>query len=400
MIICTFLGHVNLYDSNIYQKLVETIQRIVKAHDEIEFIFSTTYGGFYKICLMAAYHAKQCYPQKKITTTVLVNSPNQAEVITELKQGSVDFPPYLIDRVVSAPPNLAPKNKQDFSLSYKKMVRWLLCRSTYLVTYLYPAFCEPEMRHVLYAKKRGVKILDITNKSTEETIKNGLSLLSEEEQFIIQELLDGGSFAEIGRHLGVAGASINQRAHLAARSLRRYAETKLLQEYKEGTSNPLTCSIFSMGPATYKSVILFKREISLLLDKFHVRQFYIASEYIDSEYMYELQRYSKTFRYSDMEIVVTTHYPKMTIAEWKNIETQISPVCHRIKNIEIQGKNTRSQIWQATKAMIEQSDFCICNLSISSRSKSITKYAQKAKKTVLDISKEFPENKENVVIAE
>lgn len=67
--------------------------------------------------------------------------------------------------------------------------------------------------------------------------------------------------------------------------------------------------------------------------------------------MYELQRYSKTFHYSDIEIVVTTHYPKMATAEWKNIETQISPVYHRIKNIEIQGKNTRSPIWQATKTM-------------------------------------------------
>lgn len=400
MKICTFLGHMRVYDSNIYQKLIETIQGIVKTDDEIEFWFSSTYGTFYEICLAAAYHTKQCYPQKKITTTVVVTLPNRAEVITKLKQGSIKFPPYFVDRVVSLPSVPDQKNERNFSLAYKKIERWLLRRSSYLITYLYPAFCEPEMRHILYAKNRGVQIVDITNQATTDAIMESLNLLPEKEQFIVQKLLEGESFVGIGRHFGITGNAINQKAHLAAKSLRGYADARLRQEYKEGTSNPLNCSIFSMGPAIYNSVISFKRDVSFLLNKFHVRRFYIASEYAHSEYMNILRRYSETFRYSDIEIVVVTHYPEMAAAEWEGIEAKLSPVCHRIENIEPQGKTIRSQIWQATKAMIEQSDFCICDLSTSYLSKSIIRYAQKRKKAIWDISKEFSGNEENMIIAE
>ena len=100
--------------------------------------------------------------------------------------------------------------------------------------------------------------------------------------------------------------------------------------------------------------------------------------------------------FNKAEIVVVTHYSQSEILEMQENE-EISPFYHTTKNIETQVKSIQSQVFRATKEMIDWSDFCVCNLVKSPRADSIRRYIVRRKKAaILDISRQFIEDGEYI----
>lgn len=396
MAVCTFLGHRGAYDHDIYQRLLNAVQQVVSKNDEVEFLIGAR-GTFYELSLLAAFHIKQHFPKKKITVTVVVIPEEREKVITALKEGGTGIPPYIIDRVISPPPFPAPKNERNFTLVQDRLMRWMINQSTHLIAYQYLVFMETEKRQLLYARKQGIRVIDITSEETAEAIMEKLNQLSEQHRIIIHKLLEGETLAAIGRRFGISSNAIHQKSHYASRILRGHAAARLRKKHKEASSSPLICSVFELGPATYKSISAFKRDILFLLEKCHVQLFYIASEHYHSEYMHILERCSIISQhFNKAEIVVVTHYSQSEILEMQENE-EISPFYHTTKNIETQVKSIQSQVFRATKAMIDWSDFCVCNLVKSPRADSIRRYIVRRKKAaILDISRQFIEDGEYI----
>lgn len=198
-------------------------------------------------------------------------------------------------------------------------MRWTFQHSTHLICYLYPAFFAPEQQHFSYVQKRGLTILEITSEETAKAIAEHMRCLSEKEQFILRELLRGKTQKAVGEVFGITSSAISFQAHRAGSKLRKGAKVNL--------SELFVCSIFSMEPATYEAVCLFKKMVLFLLACCNVRQFWIASEYARSEYVEVLTELSQSFPYQGIEITLFPHHPQSANGQTLfNIEDFLYPV--------------------------------------------------------------------------
>ena len=97
MIICSFLGHKDIYDEDIYEKLTEAVFNIAELDDTVEFQFCST-GYFYALCLAAVLEAKQRFPQKNIAIVIVARSESREYLVSNLKQNKIEFPLYIADK--------------------------------------------------------------------------------------------------------------------------------------------------------------------------------------------------------------------------------------------------------------------------------------------------------------
>ncbi len=307
MLTCTFLGHRDVYDRDIYERVLKAIYQIVKANDAVEFLFAKI-RGFYGLCILAALNAKRHHPQKTVTITIALES----------EKASPAIPSCLYDRLIF-PSIPAPKNESDVTAGQKKLMRWTFQHSTHLICYLYPAFFAPEQQHFSYVQKRGLAILEITSKETAKAITEHMSCLSEKEQFILRELLGGKTQKAVGEVFGITSSAISFQAHRAG--------SKLCKGAKVNLSELFVGSIFSIESATYEAVCLFKKMVLFLLACCNVRQFWIASEYAHSEYVEVLTELSQSFPYQGIEITLFPCHPQSANGQTLfNIEDFLYPV--------------------------------------------------------------------------
>jgi len=88
----------------------------------------------------------------------------------------------------------------------------------------------------------------------------------------------------------------------------------------------------------------------------------------------------------DTKITVITHYPE-EINQTSSSFFDVFLFCDNVENIDTKAKNLRSQNIRVIKALIDRSDFCVCNLDKTIFAEKIRKYvSQKPKATLLDLS--------------
>ncbi|MCI8650747.1 MAG: hypothetical protein HFG20_11600 [Anaerotruncus sp.] len=107
MVTCTFLGHRDVYDRDIYERVLKAIYQIVEVNDAVEFLFAEI-RGFYGLCILAALNAKRHHPQKAVTITIALES----------EKASPAIPSCLYDRLIF-PSIPAPKNESDVTAGQK-----------------------------------------------------------------------------------------------------------------------------------------------------------------------------------------------------------------------------------------------------------------------------------------
>lgn len=157
MAVCSFLGHSQIYDTEIDSMLEDAINRIVDENGKTEFLLYLC-NDFYNRCFLAVLKAKARRPES-ISITLVPSKESEG------KQNTGGVPDCLIDRIIYP-------DKDDYdSPGHKKIMRWLLRQSTHLVSCLYKTLCEPENRILDYAKGReNLRIIDITNADTSQEI--------------------------------------------------------------------------------------------------------------------------------------------------------------------------------------------------------------------------------------
>lgn len=201
---------------------------------------------------------------------------------------------------------------------------------------------------------------------------------------------NGQTPKEIGKLLGIPDSTVRNISKCACRNLKRSTAVRLQHMLRQTSQPPVVCSIFAMGTATCETLSSFEQAALFLIKTYYVTQFHVASEYCYSEYMSVLNRISQSYPHRNIQITAITHYPEITTDDWRNISSRFIPPCHSVKNINTHAKRIRAKVLRTTKAMIEQSDFCICNLFQDSLAENIKKHLSKVKGTkVFDISKTF-----------
>lgn len=148
----------------------------------------------------------------------------------------------------------------------------------------------------------------------------------------------------------------------------------------------LACSVFSLCCTAYEPLVRFEREISALVEKDHVRRFYVVAEYCVSGYVQLLEQLAKSV---DIEIVGVISYTGIS-REWleKQYPDYIPPF-HRMENIDTGTKDPRLKTLRKIKTMLDRSDYCICDLSENPLAPNIKSYIQQlGRVTLIDFGEE------------
>ena len=153
----------------------------------------------------------------------------------------------------------------------------------------------------------------------------------------------------------------------------------------EKPPEPAACSIFSLGPLTCTSMLRLEEKAAFLIETHHIRRFYLVDSYCQNGYGTVLEHLAKK---AELELVGVTCYSGVP-AEWHEQKSrELVPPCHRVENIDTGTKVVRAKYLRRIKAMIDRSDFCICNLSGNPLAPNIQTYAAKKNRVLLDIGQE------------
>ncbi len=332
MAVCTFLGHNQIYDTEIDFMLQSGIDRIVTENEKTDFLIFL-HNSFYSKCFLAVLKARAKYPEK-VTLTLVIPEEDYR------KNQTGDIPRYLIDRIIY------PKQKDLNSSDYKNVIRWLIRQSTHLISCLYRTFYE-QGNHILdYAQnKEDLQIIDIANADTAQAILDRTPKMNDRERLIFERLNDGNSPKEVAEAIGISRNRLAQVLNHGCRTLRQSMHSRyvyLSAECREQRKS--VCSIFSAGTVTYESLNTFEYIVSFLLSRCGVTHFEIAAGDQHSGFMYVLKKHME---------------PDRIFCSTEAIQT---------------GINTDA---------IDRSDFCVCNLSGSPSAKEISEYILQTKHTVL-----------------
>lgn len=383
MVICSFLGNETIYDTKVRGRLMEAVERVVEENDAVDFwlyirgssILKNTH--FIVACCEAVTEVKKRWPNKIILLTLIGRSDRSRDM---------EIPICLVDRVITAPDFFPRQDVQDFSSVPKKIQRWIMKQSEYIICYVYKSFYEIENQLLTSARASGATLYDVTDPDTAAAIVDSYRLLKERERFILKCRDEGQSLKEIGEQLGITGNGVREAERYACYKLRVMAlERKAKLEEQPETD---VCGIFGLGKETEESIEVFRQALEYLIKKCHVTRFLILWEYCSGPYM----RVLKEMSYKDrtIRLVAVTHFSRpedMSEERKREIRFSLCPPCHDTENIDTRADRRRSQVLRASKALIDRADYCICSLAGNPLEENLRKYIEKRRKPViLDLS--------------
>lgn len=238
MITISCFGHWDIFDENITEKMECALEKLFLLDDAFQFLFIPQLEGIEKICLKLVHELAMKHSDKKITTT-LAGWSNQFENLADFQE--IDDAHYLALWKL-AHPNLCskfdhvvlPLGFKQFSdgiAEGRRLRKWVIQNTNVLLSYEYTNFSfEKQQIHALIEKKvknGTLKIIDLTVKSTEDTILKLLPILTEQERLVRIHSLEGKSKKEIAELLGVSYERVRQIQYHIGRRLREALAERL-----------------------------------------------------------------------------------------------------------------------------------------------------------------------------
>lgn len=363
MVKCTFLGHQAVFEQDLSEKLDAAIAKIVKKSDETEFLFFEK-GAFCNRCLAAVLKAQRRYPQKQIRITLV------QKYGSDPKQNPI--PMCMVDTVIQAPEFPQPKREKDFTLNYRRTMRWVLDQCSYLISYMYSQIQDDATHFYQIAEQKKLTILDVTSPETSAYFEEELSHRSEREQAVIKGRQAGWPWSRIGAEIGVSARMVETNARNAGRALTRYAANRLREQPKANIS----CAIFTLGDVTPEKTAMFRQVVSFLITRYHVMEFKITAECSYYEYMDVLRQ--EVAYVPGVKISIVTSYECTTVEQLHEQMTKHKDRCDKIENVNPYTKRIpRVKMLNTIRWMMGNTDYCITNLPDNPLQKSIENHARK-----------------------
>lgn len=385
MVVCSFIGNSDVCDYNLYPRLREVTKSIAEENGRVDFMILPQYaelfaGSFSDFCLRAALETKSHYPQK-VTITLICHDENEKKKFEMQADGSI--PACMVDRILI--PNIAASSKSGaYSKRVPDVQRWIIQHSTYVVSSLYEIFHAQE-NHLLYFARRmdGLKIIDISSEEIALAIKEKVKDLTDREQLALKSLEDGHTLEETGTALGVGRERARSIARKAGLQLEKHAR-RYSNKMRAQSEYQIKCAVFSLGDATYSNLKAFRHIVDYLITKYRVKQFYIQGDYGCSGFMTAFDQNKSIYNFHTTAVITASEHNEDT----GDLIARYCPPCDRVENVDTTFAKAGTDAFAALTAMMDQADFCICNLSASPMAEEIRAYITQTKyAALLDISK-------------
>ena len=374
MAVCSFIGHEDVYDTNIKSRMQETVNQLVAGHENTEFLIYQG-GTFSYIFLLAVLKIRAQYPKKVTITFVSVHdSPHEM-----LDCDKVYF--YMSDRLVM--PSVQPSQKNDAALGRRKMLKWVLQNSTHIISYFYGTLYDPNRQTV-----DGPNTLEIslTTHETETAILEAASHINEKEQVVYRKMNEGCTLREAGNAVGVSGGRARQILQHGCRIIRGELWQRYSRALTADQKQRPACGLFALGESTYESLTRFKLIMDFLISTYNVGDVYVEHKYAHSGFLFALLHAS-----APILSLHKTHTTALVGGEplsedgddLNAIKASLCPPCHAVGYVSHADSGNCNSDFDVIADMIERTDFCICNLNATPHAEKIRKYAAKTKRTVL-----------------
>ena len=363
MAVCTFLGHRDVYDADIECRLQTAVDMVASENETVEFWLYPD-GTFFNYCLLAVLRAKKQSPQK--IRICLVADESQYRKL--MRQEPESVPACMFDRVVLC--RTDDTKSSDVTMPYKTLLRQVVQKSTYVISYLYQRLYEPE-NHVLSfaAKNPKIRILSVTSPETEQAIMENAAQMSEREQCVFQKMNEGCTLKETGASLGVGRERARQMLASGCRTVRHILQVRFAKESARLGNTNRSCGIFALGRENYKLMNRFKHIVDFLAEAFHVKRFYIEQPYANSGYMIALKDWQPIYR--EFHITAVTDEEMFSENDNEDLTTRFCPPCSAVSCVSWPGMDDGPADLRIIADIIGRSDFCIFNSSILPQSERI-----------------------------
>ena len=383
MAICLFFGHDDVYDPDIDNMLQSAVEKVVDENETVEFLVYQ-HGRFYNRCFLAALKARSRYPGKVTITIALHKEYFEGRgVYAWYKYSWIPF--CVVDKVI-----ILPVDEFDATLSYRWMIRWLLARSTHLISYLYRGLLGIENRLFDRAETMpALTIIDISCPETAQAITERVWHIPDRERLVYQAISAGHECQHLAEQMGISRSRVFQ---ILSNGCRRIAEhlnwryLKTLYTDKEKRS----CSIFFVNQITTDTLENFNAIIDFLIEIFEVRNFYIEASHSHSVLVTQIKRHS--IPDSPLRILAVidgagSDTEDDAELEMENIMTRACPPCDAAVCIDHADSSLAGPLG-VIPDMIDLSDFCICDFSEIPPQVNLQKYITRSKGTILlDVNK-------------
>lgn len=369
MVICSFIGHSDVYDADMETRLQTEINKIIEAHANVEFLIYL-FNNFGYICLLAALRARTYQPQKVTITLVLRKGTEKY----------FNVPVSMFDKTVVL--NFEDFSGNDMYKSHYKMLKWMTQKSTYLITYCYDNLYEP---NCLVPKLIApLEIISLTTPETESAILEAATTLTENEQIAFYKKIKNCTLKEAGQAMGISPEGVRRHLYQGSKKIRKYLKRRYYQEQTaEQREGVHTCGLFALGEDTCESLSCFNKIIDFLGSKYNVKDVFVEHTYAQSGFIYTLTKFSQIFH---ITATLSDKFPSENDGyddDLDNIETLLCPPCHAVRHVNCVTLGNVDQSFTAIADMLEQVNFCIYNSSAVPYAAKIKQYAAQTKQTVL-----------------
>jgi len=376
MAVCSFHGHKDIYDADMDTMLQSSVNQIVAKNKSVKFQIYH-HGQFSERCLLAALRAKAQNPQKVTICLILSNAYYEDYI----QQYNVSIPFCMVDKIITH--NTPAATERDYSIPYKKTMRWMIENSTHLVSYVYQTLYEYESRLLEFAQQtKNVKIISVTRDETKEAILKYAAFMSEKERDIFTRRNKGEKQTAIAKALGLTHERSRQVLQHGCRTIR---EKLRWNWYKRIANAEQSCSIFNVGEITDEAIRVFKQIIRFLVVAYGIKKFYVEYSCVRPDLICVLREQSTPFN----QIHITALTDGRIADDLKDITDGACPPCDVVECIGRVDSENGSDPLGVIAEMVERSVICICNFSALSSSEELQKLAAQKPTILLDLGKTY-----------
>jgi len=364
MAVCTIIGHSELFDADLEERIEKAIAAIARQNDEIDFWFHNAHG-IARTVFVAAIRAKARYPKKKITITLVDSGVRQSDMPHRNLFLGWSFPACAFDRLL-VPPYAselqslleAPLDDMDHAQMHrvrKKIERWMLQQSDYCLCYTYRELMESTTSLYQYALRlKTLRMLNLTNPDTTAFFRERVARFPADEYDVFRYWDQGESLKSIGARYGITGTAVERRLKHTRKKLRGLGENRLLKASRERGCK--RCGIVGVGAGTQEENSTLQNTLAYLHRNHGVKEFWVKDEFLSSEY-FETLTY-QLLRWQDSKLVIVT-------AQQDNEETLKENLRHRmmvrycdVRYFEPECKSLRARNLRTIKHIMDSTDFC------------------------------------------
>lgn len=373
MAVCSFIGHYGVYDMDLQSRMQETVDRFVAEHEAIEFLAYPT-GRYSYIFLLAALRARTQYPQKVTITFVSSRSETSEMNSQELAYA------YISDQTVSLDARATVKD--DPTIEHRRLLKWIVQKSTHLISYFYDTLYDTDSRSIKLLETQ--EVINLTTRETEAAILEAALRMTEKEQIVFQKMSEGCTLKEAGKPFGIGSERVRQILQHECRTIREELRRRCRQGPATGEScAPHTCGLFALGPVSYESLTRFKHIMELLTSVYSACDIYVEQSCVPSGFLFVLTDTTCLPYRERQKIHITALIGSDALPEPDAMKEVFCPPCHAVGYVSCTDSGDCYKDFDVIADMIDQMDFCLCNLSSTPFSEKIRMYAARTQRTVL-----------------